>query len=265
MNITLNNKGIGHIIALLVFVLFAGASGAAYTFVTNHDKSDNSGQQVPPETATTAITDYESCIKAEGSVVQQSYPEVCVSADGHRFTNDTVEKPKLAQAAFQYEKMTLSYDDTYWQKKNQYAEVNETCGEMEGLVLAHEDMTITASFGACGKGGGICFSDGTPECKQESLQLARIAVAPNTYRYVVGHRTSVDAGKTWDYTVGLSDQPACNGLCSFTARNIQEKVALMGLNTPKYKQVSTGTMSLAEYAKLPAVLAGVEVLKTIHY
>lgn len=263
MKRSLNAAGIGHIITLLVIVLVLAAGGAGVKIVQT--QNDFKNKQAEDNQKVLVITNYRECMEAEGSVIQKSYPEICMTADGKKFTNTEAEKPKLTQETFKYEKLKLAYDSQYWEKKNQYADINENCGEMEGLILAHKESTITASFGACGKGGGACFSDGTPECKAESIQLAKVLVAPDTYRYVVGHRTSIDAGRTWDYTVGVSDNPTCSSLCAFTARNVQEKVALMGLNTPKYKQVSNDTLTLSDYVKLPEALAGIEVLKSIHY
>lgn len=39
------------------------------------------------------ILTYEDCEKASGSMIQESYPEVCVTKDGQRFTNPAQQPP----------------------------------------------------------------------------------------------------------------------------------------------------------------------------
>ncbi len=41
-----------------------------------------------------AVSSYETCIEATGSVLQESYPEVCVTKDGARFQNPAQLAPR---------------------------------------------------------------------------------------------------------------------------------------------------------------------------
>lgn len=37
------------------------------------------------------VSDYAACVKSAGSFIQESYPEVCVTRHGQRFTNPQQE------------------------------------------------------------------------------------------------------------------------------------------------------------------------------
>ena len=41
--------------------------------------------------SSTAVTTYEECVKARGSVIQESFPPTCVTRDGKRFTQPTID------------------------------------------------------------------------------------------------------------------------------------------------------------------------------
>lgn len=51
----------------------------------NLDSAAKSSQNVP--IATKKISTFEECKKSAGSKIQESYPEVCVTKDGNKFTN----------------------------------------------------------------------------------------------------------------------------------------------------------------------------------
>jgi type II secretory pathway pseudopilin PulG len=171
----------------------------------------------------------------------------------------------LTAFTFKYEKLSLQYDATSWKLTSNYADISESCGESESLVLKNGENALLASFGTCGKGGGICFYEANSGCTAESLELAKLQLAPDVTKYVVAYRTSVDAGATWNYAVGVSDEPKCLELCTFTAKNVANKISQMSLDTPGYKRVSDAAFGLAEYAALPEVKSGIAVLKSIKY
>ncbi|HVS79256.1 MAG TPA: hypothetical protein VHD84_03150 [Candidatus Saccharimonadales bacterium] len=75
---------------LLVFVIIALIAGIGY-YVWNHDRhtnepSNNSSGSQNNSSTSGAINSFDQCQKAAGSIVQQTYPEVCITEGGQRFT-----------------------------------------------------------------------------------------------------------------------------------------------------------------------------------
>lgn len=69
-----------HIIIILLAAAFVGLVGWYVWHVQSHDKKPATTPSV------SKISSYAACAKANG-VIQESYPEVCVSKDGQHFTN----------------------------------------------------------------------------------------------------------------------------------------------------------------------------------
>jgi len=111
-----SQSGFAHpgLVLLLIIVLGVVGGGGYYTWHKNHEQkqsSDNSqtGKKVAK------VTNYDECLKAEGSIVQDSYPATCITKGKQRFTQP-IEQKYLAikewGVKFPYPEgvLSLSYD-----------------------------------------------------------------------------------------------------------------------------------------------------------
>jgi len=85
--------GFAHVglIALLIIVLGIVGGGGYYVWHKNHEKK-NTGSSNSQTKQTAKITNYDECLKADGSIVQDSYPATCVTRDKQRFTQPVEQK-----------------------------------------------------------------------------------------------------------------------------------------------------------------------------
>jgi hypothetical protein len=70
-------SGSAHII-IIIFLVLALAAALGWIFWQNFIQKDSNVKKP---------TNYTECIAAEGSLLQATYPEVCVTKDGDRFVN----------------------------------------------------------------------------------------------------------------------------------------------------------------------------------
>ena len=71
---------------LIGIILLAIGVGVGWLLANNKDKISLSSKQT--------IASYEECVKAKGSLVQESYPATCVTRDGTRFTQALTDEEK---------------------------------------------------------------------------------------------------------------------------------------------------------------------------
>jgi hypothetical protein len=85
-----SQSGFAHVaLVLIVLVLLAVVGGGGYyVWHKNHEKKET------PNTSHTdkKVTNYEECLKSEGSIIQDSYPATCVTKDNQRFTQPVEQK-----------------------------------------------------------------------------------------------------------------------------------------------------------------------------
>lgn len=95
-----NQKGFSVVEVLLILVIL-GILGFTGYFVwhaqrstdktLNQTNNSSTSTSKPAKTKTSgtpqAVTDFASCKKAADSILQESYPEVCVTKSGQRFAN----------------------------------------------------------------------------------------------------------------------------------------------------------------------------------
>jgi hypothetical protein len=70
---------------LLIILILAVAAVGGYLIWNNISKHDK---------AVSTVTSFEDCAKTAGSVIQESFPEVCVAKEGQRFIQKVSSAPK---------------------------------------------------------------------------------------------------------------------------------------------------------------------------
>ncbi len=89
-------KGFSAVEGLLVIVI-AGIVGFTGWFVWHSQQSTNKldtqtlSDSKPPQPSAKKVNSYEDCIKAAGSIMQETYPQVCVTKDGKHFTQPVAQ------------------------------------------------------------------------------------------------------------------------------------------------------------------------------
>lgn len=85
-------SGFAHVglVLLLVIVLGVVGGGGFYIWHKNHEKKNTNTSQSTSKTA--KVTNYAECLKAKGSIVQDSYPAICVTKDKQSFTQPIEQK-----------------------------------------------------------------------------------------------------------------------------------------------------------------------------
>jgi len=229
MKLTRNQAGFSHILIIFVILLVAVIGFAGWRLLSHKDAEGAAATSVAEKT--------------------------------------TTEQParSLTQTTLPNEKLSLSYDASYWKKSEQASGTN-SCGKTDSLTLTHGDFNLNLSFGACGKGGDACFADPASDCREETTGAGEVKLSGDQgNKFIVVHAISTDAGTTWSYDLSLTDTGDCAGLCSFTARNVEQKTATFTLINSQYRPDKTGTMSQEKFLTLPEVKAAVAVMKTARY
>lgn len=85
--------GFAHVglVLLIVLVLGVVGGGGYYVWQRNHEKTQSADTSQSGKKSA-EITNYEECIKSEGSRIQESYPATCVTKDNQRFTQPIEQK-----------------------------------------------------------------------------------------------------------------------------------------------------------------------------
>lgn len=144
----INERGIGHIVALMVFVLFMGAGGAAMKIIIHDKKAPAGGSDTVRTEPVADITDFTSCSESKGSRIQESYPEVCVTKAGVRFTN--TEQKVLPADWTWYENTQLNFRLAYpkhWEKEG--TRVSAWSGDPLFQTTKDTELRIQGGCGDC--------------------------------------------------------------------------------------------------------------------
>lgn len=172
------------------------------------------------------------------------------------------------QVYLPYSGMKFSYDTKDWKVVSD-SYVGSPCGRMEYAGLTYQPNTsfyLNFNFGACGKGGGICFDVPNSGCIAESQQLAKVILSSSKTAYVLASRTTIDNGNTWDYALWLTDSANCGDeICSFTTTGFNSNLGTIVGTFTSASGLSKRPRSLTEFAQLPEVTAATSLLKSVHY
>jgi hypothetical protein len=112
----------------------------------------------PPVTEN--ISTYAECAKAEGSVIQESYPETCVTKGGQRFTNTTqaASIAPLKNYCSPVEKLCFDYPND-WTVKSEVVD-GDTDGVAERIVVSDQTgkswLRLQTGMGGL---GGMCSNE----------------------------------------------------------------------------------------------------------
>lgn len=105
---------------------------------------------------------FEDCMKSKGSVIQESYPEVCVTKNGQRFIRELSEEEMLQLEL--REGVDGSLSCAYYSRDDEEIRACATCGD--GVCEAYESCTsstITDELTTNDCGPLYCPSD----CEEE--------------------------------------------------------------------------------------------------
>ena len=112
------------------------------------------------------VNNYVACIKSAGSSVQESYPEVCVTSDGKRFTNPDQKVTQPTTAATKsfctpIEKLCFDYPED-WNVKSESVN-QENNGVTERFVINDDTGKpwLRLQTGMSGVGGACGNEDGS--------------------------------------------------------------------------------------------------------
>jgi len=142
----MNQSGSAHVIIIVVLAIaLIGALG--FTF----------WQNIINKTPAVAdrISSYADCIKSQGSITQQTYPETCVTKAGDRFTNTNqkVEPAALKKYCSLSEKLCFDYPDDWTISAKKYDATAE--GKTDDIIIS--DSTgkswLKLTSGLTGLGG----------------------------------------------------------------------------------------------------------------
>ena len=86
-----------------------------------------------------AAASFEGCMKSKGSLVQESYPEVCVTRDGQRFTRELSEKERLQLELG--EGVNSNLNCAYYNHLGEEVRACATCGD--GACDPYESCTAS--------------------------------------------------------------------------------------------------------------------------
>lgn len=176
--------------------------------------------------------------------------------------------PRLVTTTLRYSKLKFTYSSMSWTVQTLTSNIDSTCGKQDSAVLQYGSSVfdVRISFGACGKGGGQCFDLPNSGCVAQSQQLAKVVLSPAKTAYVLGQRTSTDNGKSWNYSIWLTDSAACaNAICPFTTSGLENNLGVVFASFEGEGNLPGNPKSLSDFVKLPEVTAAVHVLQTAHY
>lgn len=140
-----NQKGFAHIaIILLVAVMVLLASG---TWLFLHNKPGPSASLSDTPVAS-LIQNYDECTTAKDSKMQETYPEVCVTSSGKKFTNP--DQKAIPADWTWYANSELGIKMAYPKKwENKGARVPAWSGDPLFLITSESDIKIMSGCQGC--------------------------------------------------------------------------------------------------------------------
>ncbi len=116
--------------------------------------------------STENIASYAECMKSEGSITQETYPETCVTKSGKSFTNpnqkaDAPKAAALKEFCAPIEKLCFSYPEN-WTVKSE-AVSQEASGLEERFIISDDNAKswLRLETGMSGLGGACGNEDGS--------------------------------------------------------------------------------------------------------
>lgn len=109
----------------------------------------------------TSVTTYAECVAAEGSIIQESYPERCVTIDGKSFTNPD-QQATAPDPTEQYcaPNEKLCFDHTAKWSVSSLGVGNTLAGELgDALVISNGGQVALKLYSGIGGIGGVCEDD----------------------------------------------------------------------------------------------------------
>ncbi|GEM_PF-2409061 len=150
---------------------------------------------------------YAECVKATGSKIQTTYPEVCVTAGGKSFTNPdqkvaASDKPAAKSFCAPLEKLCFDYPDD-WVVTAQKVDA-ETDGVMERFVISDASgrAWLKLDTGMTGV-GGACGNDDNSRVKILKTHSTAIDTA-----YAAGWAAYNGTAKNWTINMQLTTAEA---------------------------------------------------------
>jgi hypothetical protein len=161
----ISQKGFSVVEGLLIFVIVVVVGGVG-VFVwqakarTNHTLQTANQGAGDAVKLSPAVNNYADCVKAKGSKLQETYPEVCVTSGGQRFTNS-----EQAQA-----EQKLDYSDGhYLQIKEWGIKIALSTNIEDAYYDSYQDDETSQNFSLRAHS-----LDSNPDCKTGHLSVAAI-------------------------------------------------------------------------------------------
>jgi hypothetical protein len=208
-----------------------------------------------------AVTDFASCKAAAGSIMQETYPEQCVTKDGKKFT-DTLQKTLTLTNS----KLSLAYDPALWDVKSDSG-VDSRCQAKTDSGTLHyrgTSYSIVINLGGCGgKGGGSC-SDNLG-CLSDFKNLGAVKVSTGKEVYVIANGTKNADATEWKYGLYLTNSKDCaDYVCALSLDGDIAGGSAFGVYDVSYGAPPAGPKSLSDFIARPEVQAATTVLLTAH-
>jgi hypothetical protein len=212
----------------------------------------------------TPVTTFAECKSAAGSILQESYPETCVTKAGKRFIDTSNTTLSLQNSG-----LSLDYDSTAWKVEAKTSTKDQYCGLEDNATLAYQigiNLEMHISLGACGKGGGICYEVDVDSCLTDVKDIATVNVSDTQVAYVTADRLSFDNGKTWQYELWLTSNKDCKGeVCGFTVPGFTSNPGLIDVTVTGEGAIPGNPQSLADFVNLDGVKSAIAILKSARF
>lgn len=136
-----------------------------------------------PAVSTSSVSTFAECKAAVGSVIQESYPETCVTRDGQSFTAPSEGQPEANTLTYcaPAEKVCFDYPDDW--TIAQVAVDGPSDRVTDAFVVQNADNTAKLSFTSGIDGiGGTCFAESfLPVYVQESTPITKMTGFESEY------------------------------------------------------------------------------------
>jgi hypothetical protein len=207
MKFTKNQQGFSAIEAILILVII-GILGFAGWFVYNAQQSTdktlsdaNKSNAATPASKTSNVATFAECKAATGSVIQTTYPEICVTKGGQRFTDpsQSLDQKYLVIKEWNIKiPLSTAIDDGYYVFKDNYAYLSlkslastgcaadaTTTGAINRVAVSSEEGSRVASVS--GKVGNYYYYVQPPQamCSEDSSTQAKADQARQAYMQAI--------------------------------------------------------------------------------
>lgn len=280
-----SQSGSAHIIILsIISILVIGVIG--FLFWKNFVGTG-------PDKPSAEVGSYSECVKTKGSIIQESFPEVCV-VNGKSFTNTSqsvASQPKSYCAPI--EKICFDYPSEWSLKSAQVSQEND--GIAERIVVSDQDgkpwlkleTGLTGVGGACGNDDGSyvkILRTHTTNIQGDYLVGEASAPYADNVAYAVGWAVYSGTNKSWAVDMELSTAKATHsvakidacdtGLGIINGKNAKIDPSLDGKGALTFKYYLGSGATSPVYASeaeasaalmSPGAMQAYDILKSAHY